>query len=639
MNIINNVKSNYNNNLQFKGVNNKLKPIITMSMFTKDVRGFDAKTVSTILNIKPENVKKMTAKASINRLKFLERLSEKYNARNFTKSKVDKENPQDVIDIFQTIKKPKAEHYQLINNLDTSILNTKRIVLATQNNPKRLTFANKINNEIIDTGIAKTSRPEIIAELLESKNADAYIKDYPKYKSYLILNKDDENVIKNLDKMVETGSFNPKTYDIELANKRIFGSGSLSETPVLNKLAIQSHYTEEGNSFLNRLVKSFGVSKESLSAGNDRDILEMYKTTTPKNLNIRMSLVESFKTSQLKNIALKSKNDELSEMRKLFDRMDIDKHAKSFVKKTLVRDERLGSIKDYNDILENVSSKKLNIFYDNGRRIIRQTEKSERIKTLQNEIENPFFETDYVKNRRIYAERHGYTKPESFVSKARKYISNQFNMLRSAMTQETSIPSSKTEKVVVEKVQSTVNSIENTEVTKKAEPKVSRMISKAVKKAPNAKKLEVINGVNNIIEKKLGRKTFETQQRDYAIKATKMRLNALPEIFASIKETRAVDKAVGKKASESNKDALMLYEKINGKNKKLVNYMLKKRNADGTRMFGVKDIIAAIDNAESKIVSKKQANVITSPSDIKMYYGKLYDAKIQQYGKLDRKNK
>ena len=64
-----------------------------------------------------------------------------------------------------------------------------------------------------------------------------------------------------------------------------------------------------------------------------------------------------------------------------------------------------------------------------------------------------------------------------------------------------------------------------------------------------------------------------------------------------IADTRKIDRAVGKtRINSSNKDALELYLLINGSNKKFVNYLLKKRNIDNTRMFEVKNIIEIVKN-------------------------------------------
>lgn len=648
MNTINNTNFRqssyrYNNNVNFQGMRNPLKNIRTISSVLGK-KALDSEKIlnnSHILNLSPEKVEGVVKNASKERLMFFDALVDRYNSKNYF-AKTGKENPQEVLDIFQMVKKPTLVHYEIINNSEISTSNAKKILLLADNKPKRLKFVNTVYDEVVNSSNSPFKRTELITELLASKNSEKYVKDYPKYKSYLILNKDNKEAVSTLDKMVEAGTFNPKTYNIELATKKLFNPEVMKETPVLNRAVINEHYTEEGKSFLEHFTHSFGVSEESLAAGNDKDILDMFKSTTKKNLNIRASVIESFQSSQMANLSLKGKNEELTEMKKLFDRMDNDKHAKNFVKKTIIKHDRLESIKEYNELLDNVPSKKLDIFYDNACNIIYQKKGEERISTLQKEIENPFFETGYVKDIRQNAERLGYRKPESFVSKFFKRVSNGINKLKSALTPDAPKSLPKTEVVVPQTViKEVVPVVVQPKVVEVVEGpvKISNNVAKSIKKAPNAKKLQVINDVNNVIEKKLGAKTLEAQQEQYAKKATKMRLSLLPEIFASIKETRAVDKAVGKKVSESNKDALNLYEKINGKNKKLVNYMLKKRNADGSRMFGVKDIINAVDNAETKIVSKKQASVITSPSDIKMYYAHLHDAKIQQYGKLDRKQK
>ena len=114
----------------------------------------------------------------------------------------------------------------------------------------------------------------------------------------------------------------------------------------------------------------------------------------------------------------------------------------------------------------------------------------------------------------------------------------------------------------------------------------------------------------------------------------------LPEIFASVADTRKADRAVGKKRiNSSNKDILDLYLRINGSNKKFVNYMLKKRNVDNTRMFEVKDIIIALDKAERKIAEAKKNNPEYKAKDARKYYNHLYEAKIEQYGKVKTQRK
>ena len=150
----------------------------------------------------------------------------------------------------------------------------------------------------------------------------------------------------------------------------------------------------------------------------------------------------------------------------------------------------------------------------------------------------------------------------------------------------------------------------------------------------------VADNVISFVTPKLGEKTLAKQNDLYTKNATKIRLSMLPEIFTSIVDTRKADRAIGKKHSRSaNKDVLKLYLKINGSNKKLVNYLLKKRKADNTRMFEVKDIIAILDNAESKIAQDKKINPEYRARDARRYYNYLYESKVEQFGKVKPQRK
>ena len=134
-------------------------------------------------------------------------------------------------------------------------------------------------------------------------------------------------------------------------------------------------------------------------------------------------------------------------------------------------------------------------------------------------------------------------------------------------------------------------------------------------------------------------KTYDNQRAIYEKNATKMRLKLLPEIFDSIKETRAADRMVGRKVQTSNSDAVNLYSMIKGRNRKLVNYMLKKRNVDGTRMFSVKDIIELLNKSEKTIAQTKAKNPDFRAKDAKMYYDAIHADMVNSYGKVKRVTK
>ena len=190
-------------------------------------------------------------------------------------------------------------------------------------------------------------------------------------------------------------------------------------------------------------------------------------------------------------------------------------------------------------------------------------------------------------------------------------------------------------------------SVEASKTEPAKETKVLRrgIFTNKVAKQPSAKKLAIISDINNIIEKKLGKTTYADQVKGYENKATKMRAGMLPEIFASIKETRAQKRAAGtfnKYKSESNADALELFQKIKGNNKRLVNYMLKVRNADGTRMYTVRDIVGKINETEATIRTAKKSATKDAPfmaKDAKAIYDGILNDQIAQHGKLPRAKK
>ena len=629
-----------------------------------------------------ETIVEITKGASLKKLNLLDRLSSRAIAVTYKHPEKTKEVGDHAVNIFKNIKKPSKTQAYIISHGHGSFETMDRVFEAAHNNPKRFKLAERVNREVLDTRNPKHS--EMTAELLESKNSDKYVEDFDSYKSYLILNREDKNVVKNLDKMVESGQYNARKYDIELENNRIFTPGGLQETPVLNRKVLSDNYTKEGHTFLNYFISNFGVKEGSLQAGNDKDLLDIYKSTTKENVGTRMAIIDRFQYHKFFNINAdqsKRENKEVSALKELFQKVESDKHAKNFFNKTVKHNIDIDTVQEYVDILNSTEPKKLDVFFSNAVNIMNQTSGKTRLKTLSKEIENPFFKTRDRIEHDNYEIQEGYRKKPSILKKAKKYIKNQINKAKYNITggsnkvakQEVKAidpatiempkfeplakepviskpvsevkeilpaPIAEVKEAAPVKVAETVKEVAPAAEVKAEKPVKAVKVSRFVPKAPNAKKLAVINDVNGIIEKKLGPKVLEDQKREYAIKATKMRMSMLPEIFASIKETRAADRKAGKKLNVSNKDAYSLYSIINGRNKKLVNYMLKKRNADGTRMFDIKEIITTVSAAEKKVRMDKYAAPKTyRAADAKAYYAELLDSKIQQYGKLERSKK
>ena len=121
---------------------------------------------------------------------------------------------------------------------------------------------------------------------------------------------------------------------------------------------------------------------------------------------------------------------------------------------------------------------------------------------------------------------------------------------------------------------------------------------KITKKLANqAKKLQIKqDGINIIKERFKSKQDFGSKIKRF----TKMRNKLLNTMFDAVKELRTQERANGvKRPKTNNNDVIALYEKINGKNQKLVKNMLNARTDDGNRRFTLKQIIKALNNPEN----------------------------------------
>lgn len=103
---------------------------------------------------------------------------------------------------------------------------------------------------------------------------------------------------------------------------------------------------------------------------------------------------------------------------------------------------------------------------------------------------------------------------------------------------------------------------------------------KITKKLANqAKKLQIKqDGINIIKERFKSKQDFGSKIKRF----TKMRNKLLNTMFDAVKELRTQERANGAKRPKSNNnDVIRLYQKINGKNQKLVKNMLNARTDDG----------------------------------------------------------
>lgn len=587
-------------------------------------RAFLQHKASGILHQSYKDIVELSKNASDNKLNFFDDLIEKYNQFNFYRKPEEKSDSKLVNNIFEMVKTPKDIHHAIVARFADSFENMSRIFTIGQKKKKYLKFAKLVNDEIL--GLYNHNSKEFIPELLESPFIDKYIKNYKDIKPYLVANKDKPDVVSKLNKMFETKTYDKDLFNVEMNEFKIKNEFNYKGTDVLNKDVYFNNYNKYSHELMHTLKKAVNINDNMFVNGADKSILRALQTTNKENVELRRALTRNLVDSfyELDNNV---KADRLNSLVRIFDKIDNDEHARNFIKNSVGYIPSRINVEELEDVMNNVSTKKLDIFRKNAWNIIIQTERAERISELNNNIKNPFYISKYRRVNLGKNSSYGIKESSSFVSKFVLKVENGFNILRDKMSSEA---------LMIEEKANTIPEIKPE--TKTIElPQAKKVVNRIDYKM--AKQI-VADNVMSFITPKLGVKTLAKQNELYTKNATKMRLSMLPEIFTSIIDTRKADRAAGRKNSHSaNKDVLKLYLKINGHNKKYVNYLLKKRKADNTRMFEVKDIITILDKAEAEIAKAKKLNPEYRANDTRKYYNKLYEEKIAQFGKVKPQRK
>ena len=626
-------QNNSNNSVTFEGI--KISSLIHKNVRTERVQELidDACwRYGNIIGIKTSDLRELTRNADKVRMGFLKALVTNYNTRNFTRAGNLKENPDGLIKIFEKIEKPQAAHFNIVRNTDAPMsLLLKLFENATDKDS--LEFIQKMQHEILD---GKKSSVKIITDMLKSKNKQEYMQNSANYESYLKLNKNNENTINELDKMLENGTYNKNIFDAKQAVRKMVKNSALRTTIGNDEKYLEENYSKEGEKFLESIYSDYLAHKKGLSATDFSDILNMYKTSSPQNIKTRIDILNKFKYATARQGSEASKS-EIRAMKKLFDKMDSDKSSANFVVKVLEDDIKAKSIKDLADILDVVPSKKAEIFHKNIARIVRFTNEKDRVNALKNEIENPFFTAKDYSLTPENTIKTGYPKKESRISKMARFLENKINQMRYNRIED-NISQPTTEVLQIKPAFIPSAAAINTTVNIETKTPIIEL-GRTFKEMPQARKLRIQKEVNAVIKEKLGIKTFERQQETYRNGALVMRLKLLPEIFESIKDVRKVQKNTGIRPNVEVADAVKLYSRINGKNKKLVNYMLKQTNDKGERIFSVKDIIKHLDKIENGIKEAKIRNPHFKTSEIKEIYNDEFGYLQYEFGKLKRRKK
>ena len=164
------------------------------------------------------------------------------------------------------------------------------------------------------------------------------------------------------------------------------------------------------------------------TAGDEFD--QLYLSINEDNFKIRNKILNSKAFKKILHDSKENTNERFQEVNKLFTMLDNDKNAKSFLNKLPAASIDNISIKTLNDILERISTLKLKIFATNASAILANTEESSVLKTLENELENPFYETKMQKYWQKSYKTGGYKSPEPLILVMFKKLCNYVNILR-----------------------------------------------------------------------------------------------------------------------------------------------------------------------------------------------------------------
>ena len=559
--------------------------------------------VGHLLQEQPASIEQILYGADGKGIRFFKNLARKFNLRNAELPKSKWESKEDLIQIFDLIKDITPVHFDILRKTQEGFDSLKKIFSLAQDN-KTLDFVSKLQSDVLG---AEQKQSNIIIGLLNSKNKPLFMQKAEQFKSYFKLNEKNPNALTELEHKIDKNCFDGKKYDAELAVKNLMQFKIVRDCANKIETDLIKYYTKAGERLLWRLSNKLQNDKAKLINMDKKDFVNIYKTTTPDNIELRLGVLDKFC-----DFSVNRCYRELKELKKLFKTIEQNKEAKEFVLNSTKRGLGVNSAEEMNTVVESVNLKKANYFFDNVKRIVALSEGDIRKDALLNELENPFFVPGQKRTTKIL-HKEGNISDYGFIGRINVYLKNKVKVfIYNNIKSHTEVP------VVTEKAST---------------PKIK------VNNLVPAQKIQLIKDVNDIIKAKLGKRTYNEQEDTYRLKATKIRLNLLPEIFDSIKAVRAQNRVQGIELKVSNKDASRLYELINGTNKKTVRYMLKKCDENGNRIFDVKQIIGLIENSNKDIREAKAINPNYRAADTRAYYENTYNDFVSRYGKLKRASK
>lgn len=607
------------------------------------VQGF-VENVNWLLGTHDSTLSKYATFNNQKRTAFFYKLAEKLNTDIFTQKIADPKNKIAILDdMYNTIPNPQRIHFSILNNNQYSFEEASQILKLISDNKDKTELYSKLKNiqGIFHNKITLPAQSMI--DILSSEHAAKLNKDIDTYSSYITLNYKKEGFTQEL--LAELAADKP-SFDVEKLNKTVTIKISQIDSTLLKKFStdelLESYNTQgfllfkDYNGYYNRYLQKH----ETVLSPEDKKFLQgIIKTTTPENLRARQVLLYNLNS-------LENKED----IARMLEKFDNDKYYGEIYENitqlhfSKLTEEPLDKIMYYIDSFGSKTVlKNFNRFAElTNEHIADDIPPEETVKLISKNLINPFYQSrrqhnnalNYENDLRCYQE-FGNTKAE--IARMKRKIkftlmpkifgtgkpapinpNATYRKAEATILHQTSEAPITTLPVHVPKqtielppLQTILEREHEAEPIFKLDAPKAQLLLPAkvkIKRDYKARKLQIQQDAQEIIKSRMkSTKQIQEQIGDYSKRATKMRNQFLNEMFNSVAETRAQQRAQGiKRPTISNADVLEVYQKINGKNKKLFKYLLNSRKENGEREFDLKQIGKILDEVKTKRPPEKR---------------------------------
>lgn len=590
-------------NLNFEGFSLKNKGLygkyFLSKVNNKDIYFF-FNDLSLFINAEKQQVQKYAKLNKRDKMDFFYDMARKMYLDVYKNKIPLPENRLEVLDdLYNSVTQPNSFHFRILKNEAYTFNDSARLIKLAAQDKTNHSLISKLqnieninrNNSFIDLGA------ENIINIVQSPEAAKLNKNFEDYKAFISVNYQKPDFVETLLKELsqETPSFNTEDLNTQLLVKDV-----KQRMPVLSKLpdeTISNNWNEKGFELFddNTIPFQYFVKNDSYIEKKDIPFYEyLIKTTTKDNLETRKLLFQEFK-------GVSNEGNTPEAIIECFNRIDTDKNFKELfeiaadtpVAKKPVTELMFYVDKFGSEVLAQNSERFINLLKANVDNI---TSPDDVVEILSKNLNNKYYlsrnkKYNMMENESLTRQKHIFTGDmrAKYLRAKRKF---KYDFMPKFFGTGKPVPV-KTE-IDYKTYHNNIAKISPARTASIEQPKLK------IKQEYKAKKLQIQQEAQEILKSRMkSAKQIQEQIGDYSKKATKMRNQFLNEMFNSVAETRAQQRAQGiKRPTISNADVLEVYEKINGKNKKLFKYLLNSRKENGEREFNLKQISKILEEVK-----------------------------------------